>query len=262
MKLFDKTNPDHIRILREEIENVLNEQTTNRMGQIRPTDPMRVGQEYGDTRIYAPYQSGRPITNNFNVDHTAIKTGTSNINPNSESVKKIINHIKQNLSNITKIDLIGSASAVGNNNPNWGEKRNKQLAYNRANKLKNIIIQAVPGIKPDVLIIKAKVGTATQPESAAALKEQSVNVAITITKPGAVPGGVERDNTSVMLRTTGGKQVPGGNDGSTSRDQWQYVCVKVRGELERNALLDLLHKNGWNKGQYFIKDYYPRKDIK
>jgi len=219
------------------VKRVVNEQM-NDYGRINPSFPSKAGELYGTTPTYKKYDEavGKVLT----VGHDAIKTGTAIIDPNSSDVVNMIKQLKSIPPN-SKLTVTGSASAVGNNNPNWGPKKNKELAIARANALIKIL-QSKLGNKFE-FEVTSKVGNATKPESPEALEQQSVSLQIKTL--GGTPGGVERDNTSVQLRAGGDMM-----GGSKSK----RVCVKVADGMQLNMLIDFLNANKL-KGKYSIKDY-------
>jgi hypothetical protein len=220
------------------VKRVVKEQS-NEYGRINPSFPSKAGELYGTTPTYKKYDEA--VGKTFTVGHDAIKTGTAIIDPNNVDVTNMIKQLKSIPPN-SKLTVTGSASAVGNDNPNWGPKKNKELAIARANALIKIL-QSKLGDKFD-FTVSSKVGNATKPESPEALAQQSVS--LEIKSLGGIPGGVERDNTSVQLRA-GGDNITGGSN-------YKRVCIKVANGMSLNMLVDFLNKNGY-KNKYSIKDY-------
>lgn len=169
----------------------------------------------------------------FNFTAADMKTGSDDVDINSDVYKNLKKSLASNSGNISgsEVSIVGGASAVGSKQG----YDNKALAGRRAEKLKAQLIKDIPGLATKVKFkVTSVVGTSDKFNSPEALKEQFVMVSISIPGKGIIKTNSEVDNTAV---DTGFKVIRDEKINFTMPES--RICLRIPSNLESDFKLAL-----------------------
>jgi hypothetical protein len=169
----------------------------------------------------------------YKFDNSNMKTGTDDINTNSDGYKKLVNQIRTLISDSRvkgplTIKVTGGASSVGSSSG----YNNQALSERRANKLINLLKKDIPNINQKINFdVKGVVGNATKLNSKEALEQQFVKVDFDYSEINELPMNIEIDNTAV----NNVKQYPKlkGGGGTIIPSERIKVCYSVSSKYKK-----------------------------